>query len=157
MIAVSSIPALAQIRDLRARKFNCEDIQQILAALPGQAILVGLADSIQATASIAAKNAVDAAIKDLRAELAGIKRTTQDSEVVVRQSLANILFLIDKFGRDLQFHMSEERIASNKRDLHSIQYQQETLQLPTSRTDNKGLLSIAATLCRRLSAALFSR
>ena len=39
MVAVSSIPTLAQIRDMRARKFGQEDIEYLLAALPGQATL----------------------------------------------------------------------------------------------------------------------
>jgi len=63
------------------------------------------------------KEAADAAFGGLRAELASVKRTSQDSDVVVRQSLANILFLIYKFGKKLQFHLSEDRIASNERDL----------------------------------------
>ena len=42
MVAVSSIPALAQIRDLRARKLQKPEIDNILAALPGEISLSGL-------------------------------------------------------------------------------------------------------------------
>ena len=157
MIAVSSVPALAQIRDLRARKFSREDIQQFLVAVPGQATLAGLADSIDAAASTAVKKAVEAALGNLRAELASIKRTSLDSDLVVRQSLANILFLIDKFNKELQFHVSEERIASNERDLRLTHFELEIQQPPNSRDGGNSLLSTAASFYRRLSAAVFSR
>ena len=62
MISVSSVPALAQIRDLRARNFCREDIEQLLASVPGPATLAGLADSIEATARTAVKESVDAAL-----------------------------------------------------------------------------------------------
>jgi len=157
MVAVSSIPALAQIRDLRARKFSREDIQQFLAALPGQATLAGLADSIESTVGIAAKEAVEAAHQDLRTELATIKQASQNSDVVVRQSLANIMFLIDKFNKELQFHLSEERIASNERDLRLARNEHERQLLSAPRNNKTGFLSTAAALCRRLSAGVFSR
>lgn len=157
MIAVSSVPALAQIRDLRARKFSRDDIQQVLAALPGQATLVGLADSIDTTTRTAEHEAVDAALGNLRAEVASVKRASQDSDVVVRQTLANILFLIDKFGKELQFHVSEERIASNERDLRLTRYENELKLLTAPQNDKTGLLSIVAAFYRRLFGGVFSR
>ena len=157
MIAVSSIPALAQIRDLRARKYSREDIHQLLAALPGQATLAGIADSIESTTRTAVTEAVDAALGELRAELAGIKRASLDSDVVVRQSLANILFLIDKSNKELQFHVSEERIASNERDLRLAHNEHELQLLPEPQNDKTSLLSAAAALWRRLLAGAYSR
>lgn len=154
MVAVSSIPTFAQIRDLRASKYNREDIQQILTALPGQTTLVGITHSIEAAASAAVKDAVDAALGGLRAEIAGIKRTTQDSEIVVRQSLGNVLFLIDKFGKELQIHLSEERIASNERDLRLTE-NESPKQLPSKqRGGKKGLVATAVSFYRRLSNTL---
>lgn len=157
MIAVSSIPALAQIRDLRARKFSRDDIQELLAALPGQATLAGLADSIETTTQTAVKEAVDAALGDIRAELAGVKQASLDSDVVVRQTLANILFLIEKFGRELQFHMSEERIASNERDLRLTRDENEHKLLSAPQNGKTGLLAAAVALYRRLFTQVFSR
>jgi len=160
MVAVSSVPTLAQIRDLRARNFSIEDIERLLAALPGQVTLAGLAGlavSPGATANSAVKEAVEAALGDLRAELAGIKQASLDSEVIVRQSLANILFLIDKFGKELQFHASEERIASNERDLRLAHNEHELQLLPEPQNDKTSLLSAAAALWRRLLAGAYSR
>jgi DNA-binding transcriptional LysR family regulator len=157
MVAVSSIPALAQIRDLRARKFGREDIQRLLVAVPGQVTLEGLADSIESTARNAVQETVDAALGDLRTEIASLKQATLDSDVVVRQSLANILFLIEKFGKELQFHVSEERIASNERDLRMTRNENELHLLMAPQNDKTGLLYAALAFCRRVSTALFSR
>ena len=157
MIAVSSIPALAQIRDLRARKFARDDIQQLLSALPGQATFAGIVDSIESTTRTAVKETVDAALGDLRAELASLKRASSDSDVVVRQSLANVLFLIDKFGKELQFHASEERIASNERDLGTTRDEHVPPLLLAPPNHKTGLWSSALAFCRRMSTGLFSR
>jgi len=67
---------------------------------------------VETAAKIAVKEAVGEALGDIRTELASIKHPSRDCEVVVRQSLANFLFLIDKFGKELQFHASEKRIAA---------------------------------------------
>jgi len=154
MIAVSSIPALAQIRDLRARKFSPEDVEQLLAALPGQATLASHAASIEAGASAAVKDAVDAALGDIRKELAGIKQASQDSELVDRQSLANILFLIDKFSKELQYHASEERIANNERD-RLLTRNEVVTEKPSIWRNSQNKLPVTATnLYRRLSGTL---
>lgn len=157
MIAVSSVPALAQIRDLRARKFGREEIRSVLAAVPGQAIVVERTESIEAAARSAVKDAVDEALGNLRAELVKVKRATLDSDVVVRQTLANILFLIEKFGKELQFHVSEERIANNERDRRLARSERELKLLLAPPNDNPGLLSAVAGYCRRLLAGLFKR
>ena len=157
MIAVSSVPPLAQIRDLRARKFSPEEIHKLLTALPGKATLVGLGDSIEATTRTAVKEAVDSTLGGLRAELASVERTSQDSDVVVRQSLANILFLIDKFGKELQFHLSEDRIASDERDLHLTRDEPERHLLSAPPYDKTSLFSTAAGFYRHLFAGALSR
>jgi len=157
MIAVSYAPPLAQFRDWRAQKFSPEEIHQLLASLPGQATLVGLADAIEATTRTAVKEAVDATLGGLRADLASVKRTSQDSDVVFRQSLAIILFLIDKFGKKLQFHLSEDRIARNERDLRLTRDEPERHLLSAPPYDKMRLFSTAAGFYRRLFAGVFSR
>ena len=151
-VAVSSIPALAQIRDLRARKYKQKDIERSLSSVPDPV------DTADIPTAAAIREAVDAALVDIRAELASIKAASRDSEVVVRQSLANILFLIDKFGKELQFHASEERIASNERDLRLEDHGAEPTPAKITRRKNNGLISSASAVYRRLSTALlFSR
>ena len=96
-------------------------------------------------------------VGNLRAEVASVKRATMDSDVIVRQTLANILFLIDKFGKELQFHVSEERIASNERDHRLTRYEDELKLLTAPQNDKTGLLSIVAAFYRRLFGGVFSR
>lgn len=153
MVAVSSIPSLALIRDLRAQRFSADDIRQVLRAAPGQAILASQTAAIEASTRAAVNIAVDDALKDIRAELKSIKATSRDSDIVVRQSLANILFLIDKFGKELQFHASEERIANIERDLLLMQSEMSLKQLPKppAKKIKKGLLANAVSFYRRLS------
>lgn len=134
LIAVSSIPTLAQIRDLRAQKYDRDDIQRILEAPPDRYGPASLAGS-------AVEDAVNAALGDLRAEMESIKQASMDSEIVIRQSLGNILFLIEKFGKELQFHVSEERIANNERDLRMAEPAPEPKQLPKPAKGKKRFLS----------------
>ena len=105
---------------------------------------------MKTAAKIAVKEAVDEAFSDIRTELASIKHASRDSEVVVRQSLANILFLIDKFGKELQFHAFEERIAGNERDLRLARSKHEDQPLPVAHDRKSSLLSNAVAFYRRL-------
>ena len=156
-VAVSSIPALAQIRDLRARKVSREEIQRILAMVPSDVALAGLAPSTPAIDKPGEDKRVEEAIAGLRAELASVKRISQDNDVVVRQTLANLLFLIDKFSKELQFHVSEERIASTERDLRLTRYEDEFQRLSEGDPNGNGLFETVAGHFRRLLGAAFSR
>lgn len=156
IVAVSSIPALAQIRDLRARKHQKAEIEKILSALPGEVALSSLATPEPAVPSIDSEN-VEEALKALQADIVKMKRESRDSEVVIRQSLANILFLIEKCSQEVQYHVSEERIASNERDLRISHYEQEIQLLADESTKKKGWRAAMAALYRRTLGAAFSR
>jgi hypothetical protein len=161
MVAVSSIPALAQVRDLRARKIQKSEIDNILSALPGEIALSGLAVLPEKSAAPAGNGAssvpLERALRELRTDLNNLKRESRDSEVVVRQSLANILFLIEKCSREVQYHVSEDRLASNERDLKIAHYEQEIQRLSHDRTQNAGWLASLRGLYRRMLGAAFSR
>lgn len=151
-VAVSSIPALAQIRDLRARKLQQAEIKTILTSMPGEVALAGLAVPVP-QGKVRDDANVATALKDLRADVNRMKRDSRDSEVVVRQSLANMLFLIEKCSKEIQFHVSEERIASRERDLHLSQYEQEIQLLADQSNRTGGWRAAIASLYRRLGAA----
>lgn len=160
MVAVSSIPALAQIRDLRARKFQKTDIDKILSALPGEISLSGLAGPADSVADQSGENsggvAIDQALVALRTDFNKLKRESRDSEVVVRQSLANILFLIEKCSKEVQFHVSEERLASNERDLRIAEYEQEIQLLSDDRKQGSGWRTTLASLYHRILGGTIS-
>ena len=155
-VAVSSIPALAQIRDLRARKLRKEKIDKILTALPGEISLAGLAKTEPASGTNADKG-MKIALRNLRTDLNKMKRESRDSEVVVRQSLANILFLIERCNKEIQYHVSEERIASKERDLRLTHYEQEIRLLSDDRDTHGGWRTAIVSLYRHMVGLAFSR
>ena len=152
MVAVSSIPSLAQIRDLRARKFSREDIDRILAELPGSAALAGRAAVIEMNTSDAVNSAVEEALSGIRTELTSLRQAQRDNDTVMRQSLANILFLIDKFGKELQFHASEERIANIERDLRLTYRDMDAERQPPAPIRKKSWIARAGAMFRRRAA-----
>ena len=160
MVAVSSIPALAQIRDLRARKFHKTDIDKILSALPGEISLSGLAAPAASVANLSGENTggavIDQALVALRTDFNKLKRESRDSEVVVRQSLANILFLIEKCSKEVQYHVSEERLASNERDLRIAEYEQEIQLLSDDQKQGSGWRTTLTSLYRRILGGTIS-
>ncbi|MBT5051170.1 MAG: helix-turn-helix domain-containing protein [Rhodospirillaceae bacterium] len=156
MVAVSSIPALAQIRDLRARKLQKPEIDNILAALPGEISLSGLS-ATEPPSDTTTDKGIESALRELRSDVNKMKRESRDSEVVVRQSLANILFLIERCNREIQYHVSEERIASKERDLRLAHYEQEIQLLSDDRTRIGGWRLAIAALYRRMMGLAFSR
>lgn len=156
LVAVSSIPALAQIRDLWARKVQKTDIDSVLAALPGEISLSGLANA-EPRADTASDKTIETALRELRSDVNKMKRESRDSEVVVRQSLANILFLIERCNKEIQYHVSEERIASNERDLRIAHYEQEVRQLTDDRDRPRGWRAAIAALYRWTLGVAISR
>jgi DNA-binding transcriptional MerR regulator len=153
-VAVSSVPALAQIRDLRARKFSRQDIDRLLATLSDETALAGLAPSPGETTP---DDAVAKRLDALHRDIATMKEELRDSDVLVRQSLANILFLVEKCTRDIQYYASEERIASRERDLRLTEVESEYRRLSARGRKAKGVLASLMARYRLVLATAFSR
>ena len=155
MVAVRSVPVLTQIRDLRARRFTRVQIDRLLAALSGEAALAGLAPAPLPTDATARDGSTDKALAAMQRELATMKEALRESDVLVRQSLSNILFLVEKCGKDIQYFAAEERIASKERDLREIESEYRLFSTRGKR--RPGLLSGLRARYRQVLALAFSR
>ncbi len=113
-IVLRSFPVLARIRDMRARRMRKGEIECCLADGPYEDANGTVQETNQSATP--AVPATDAALDSLRREFAALKQELRENELVMRQSLSTILFLMEKHSKELEFHVSEERLANRERD-----------------------------------------
>lgn len=155
-VAVSSIPALARIRDLRRRRVGRREIDHLLGLSPDA---LGALSVSKATGETPPKSAADQEIgrvlTDMRREIAEMRHERQESEVVMRQTLSSIVFLLDKYNKEVQYYTSEERIANRERDLTIAEQEAHIRRLAGQQARPEGFLSGIATGLRQMLRVLW--